>query len=116
MIIKDGLYHKDIFMPKLNVGNGMVKVNYSIHAIESAYTDRYDTIGLKDAYNFSEADIVEVEVKDQRAIKVVARFDYNDKYDLTIVIVPQTKIVKTVWLNTKEDNHVTLNAEQYRKD
>ncbi len=112
-MIKDGLYHKDIFMPPLRLGNGMIKLNYSLHALDSAYNDRYDIIKLEECYNFSKAEIVEVEVKNGVAIKVVARFDYNDKYDLTIVVVPQTKIVKTVWLNRKDDIHNTLDATKY---
>lgn len=115
MEIKNGLYHKDIFLPKINLSDKIVKVNYSHHAIEAAYNDRYEEIILKDAYNFSKSDIIEVEIKNKKIVKIVARFDYNNNYDLIIVIIPQGKIIKTVWLNDKNDLHKTLNRSKYNK-
>lgn len=113
MEIKNGLYHKDIFLPKINLSDKMVKVNYSRHALNAAYTDRYAEIALRDAYNFSQSEIIEIEVKNNKVIKIVARFDYNIDYDLIVVIIPQTKIIKTVWLNEKNDCHRTLDRSRY---
>lgn len=113
MEIKNGLYHKDIFLPKINLSDKMVKVNYSHHAIEAAFNDRYEEIILKDAYNFSKSEIIEVEIKNKKIVKIVARFDYNTDFDLIVVIIPETKVVKTVWLNEKNDCHRTLDRSRY---
>ena len=115
MEIKDGLYHKEVYMPAYRLPDKDIKVKYSEHALQQAYYERYDIIDLKDSYNFSKAEIIELEVKHGQAVKMVARFDYNNKYDLIIVIIPQTKVIKTVWLNKKNDKHTTLNRDRYNK-
>ena len=94
----------------------MVKVNYTHHAIDAAYNDRYEEIILPNALNFAKSEIIEVEIKNKKIVKIVARFDYNNNYDLVIVIIPQGKIIKTVWLNDKNDTHLTLDTSKYNKN
>jgi hypothetical protein len=115
-MLKNGLYHKDVFLPKISLSDKMVKVNYTHHAIDAAYNDRYEEIILPNALNFAKSEIIEVEIKNKKIVKIVARFDYNNNYDLVIVIIPQGKIIKTVWLNDKNDTHLTLDTSKYNKN
>lgn len=63
-------------------------------------------------------EIVEVELDDESnaVSKVVIRRPYDDKRDVVLVLIPYddgTAIVKTVWCNLKNDNHMTLNLTRY---
>lgn len=113
--MKDGLYHKDMYLPKINKIDKDFKVEYTIHAIKAAYNDRYDEIVLPDTINLAKSDIIEIEVESGEIIKILIRTRYNSKYDLNLAIVPQTLKVKTVWLNEKNDDHKTLRKEVYNQ-
>lgn len=113
MKFKNGLYHKDIYMPKVSLGVKPVKVNYSQHALNAAYNDIYEEIVLQSEYNFSQSETIEIEIYNDKLIKMVSRFDYSTDYNLIVVIIPETKVVKTVWLNEKNDIHKTLDTSKY---
>jgi len=115
-MLKDGLYHKEVYMPEVEIISSIEQVNYTLHALDAAESDPYDVIILKNEYDFSKSDTIEIEVKDNEVIKLVSRFDYNNEYDLIVVIVPQNKNVKTLWLNEKNDTHLTLDTSKYNKN
>lgn len=110
--MKNGLYHKDIFLPKIRLQDKPLKVYYSLHAIDAAKNDRYGKIILPDTINFCSGTIIEVELKNDKVVKILLRVNYSQKYDLCIVIGSQFR-VRTVWLNDKNDNHHTLNRAKY---
>lgn len=60
-----------------------------------------------------DAKVVELEIIDGKVTKVVYRMRYDAKRDIIIVIIPQTKLVKTVYLNHHKDQHKTLDTSKY---
>lgn len=113
--LKDGLYHKDVYMPKFDRPDRWFHVNYTRHAQEACLTDRYGEIEPFEFINLAQGEIVEIEIENRKIIKLVIRFEYDDELDIVMVIVPQTLNVKTVWLNERNDNHNTLNESRYIK-
>ena len=116
MRIKDGLYHKLVFLPKINKPDADYPCVYTQHAREAALTDKYGVIILPNSYNLANSDIIELEIKNNDINKLVIRAPYNNKYDLTIVISFYSGVIKTVWLNKKDDNHDTLDKNKYIKE
>ena len=112
-MIKNGLYHKDVYLPKINKVNRDFKVEYTHHAIEAAYNDRYEEIVLPETINLAKSEIIEIEVKNGEIVKILIRTKYNSRYDLNLAIIPQNLKVKTVWLNDVNDDHKTLKVEKY---
>lgn len=114
--MKDGLYHKDIGfpIPASSFKFGTVGLKYSRHAIEASFNDRYGWINLPDLLNTNTAVLIELEIRAGRIVKLVYRTKYNNQYDL-ILAIALGGLVKTVWLNSNEDSHNTLNLNRYQK-
>lgn len=111
------LYHKNLGFPK-NISNwDEVKrfyyAKYSFHAQNAAENDRYGKILLPRMIDFTNAEIIEIETEGNLVIKCVGRIPYNKDFDLVVVIIPQNSFVKTVWLNSKTDKHLTLQKWRY---
>lgn len=114
MKLKDGLYNEQVYMPKLKVRDVDVQLRYTYHALNAAETDKYGEIILPDSLNLTQAEVVEMEVVRGKPYKIVARAKYSHEYDLVFVILVDTLLVKTVWLNSKRDSHKTLrNPERF---
>lgn len=113
--VRDGLYHKDIRLPKVSFQYVDVVLNYTYHAVEAAESDRYGLITLPETVNFGLVELVEMEVVNGKPFKVVVRQHYNQSTDLVLVILLDGYRVKTVWLNSKRDQHQTLDRSKYIK-
>ena len=111
--MKNGLYHKDIYMPKLNVADQDIELDYTYHAIYASETDKYEKILLPSKVNVSKGEIIEIEIVDNKLIKLVVGIPYDLKYNLFLVILPNCARVKTVWLNEINDKHMTLDRSKY---
>lgn len=112
------LYHKELGFPeKLQFKSEYaLHLKYTQHAKRASQSDRYGKIELPKYLIFNRHDIIEVETDDNKIIKkVVVRTKYNKKYDLCLAILLENNIVKTVWLNSVEDKHKTLNKSKYEK-
>ena len=110
-----GIFHHRIGFPKgLVTDFGIIRLEYTNHAIKASKNDRYGLIMLPPTLNTAKAKAVEVEIIRNRLTKIVYRVDYSDKFDLAIVVTHDRK-VKTVWLNCKDDNHPTLDESNYLK-
>jgi hypothetical protein len=85
-------------------------MRYTHHAI-----DRLGNWDIKGPITLDDAVIVELEVEDKEATKLVVRKSYNDKSDIVLVLKPIDigYLVITVWLNSKLDTHATLRAERF---
>lgn len=110
------LYHKQIGFPKtlnlLDLYN--LNVQYSNHAKTASQDDRYGSIAVKSTVSFSKNEIIEVETSDNKKIsKVVVRIPYSSDCDLVMAIEMENTMVKTVWLNQKNDAHRTLDRNKY---
>ena len=116
MRLRNGLYHKAVYLPKIKKPDCDYSCIYSQHAKESALNDKYGIIILPKSYNIAKSDIIELEINNNDISKLVLRTDYNDKFDLILVISFTTGLVKTLWLNRKCDLHDTLNKDKYIKE
>jgi len=120
------LYHADVQMPRHIRGmvpKGVKTMRYSQHALNER-NDKFGYVQLPTSLNFAKATLVEVQVFGNVLDKVVIRQSHDEKTDLVLVCVPFYKgevldkkqwFVKTVWLNTKDDNHATLDKNRFAK-
>ena len=62
----------------------------------------------------------EVEYDEQSYFKFVVRVDYDEIHDISIVFLKQKQdkfpLIKTAWLNRKDDKHHTLNRDRYERE
>lgn len=114
------LYHKDIFMPERIKNLGLVSVSLvqTQHALHAANTDRYGEIMVPNLLTFRGRHVVEAETDcSGKVIKLVVRRQYSATLDVCYAIAlmrnSTTVILKTVWLNERNDNHLTLRREAY---
>jgi hypothetical protein len=108
------LYHCELGFPK-NIPNnfGTILLDYSRHALEASQNDRYGTIRLPRTLDTEKAKLIEIEVIKGQLTKAVYRCEHCNKFDIVIVVIPNARKVKTVWLNRKIDKHKTLNRNKY---
>lgn len=114
------LYHKDLGFPKsLKLTDiYLLALDYSAHSKKEAERDRYGKIKLPSSVNVKVSQIIEVETFDNRnPFKILVRLDYSSEYDIcmAIIIDKGRNFVKTLWLNSKEDIHITLDESKYTK-
>jgi hypothetical protein len=113
------LYHKDIYMPEDIKNLSMQTYDDFIityHAQEQA--ENKDIIILE-SFSFSGCNIVEAEVIDSTVTKIVIRLSYGQSQDVCYVFRKDIRYNKpvliTCWLNSKSDNHSTLDHSKYSK-
>lgn len=109
------LYHADLGIPQnAQTQHGQMLLDYSPHALSAALDDRYGNIvNLPKSIDTSKAQVIEVEMNGSKTTKVVYRIPYNEEYDLVMVLLPDRRFVKTVWLNKNTDLHNTLDTSKY---
>ena len=113
--MRDGLYHKDVFMPRVKFANYNAPVGYTLHARNAAENDRYGTISLPDTLNLIDGELIELSVLGGAIEKMVMRFAYDGYFDLCVVVMLDglRLVAKTVWLNDRNDLHTTLDKSRY---
>lgn len=110
------LYHYKLGIPDyLQVRFGVISLKYGQHSMEKAYERAGKTFKVPAKLNTDSAKVIEVEETNRITTKVVYRIPFDNRDDLCIVIIPQTCQVKTVWLNSIDDKHYTLNERPYTK-
>ena len=118
--MENGLYHCEVFWEKeiqnqidtaLNSG---LPLQFDEHAIDNKYKRKISLSGitldkLKKGYCF------EASVKNDKVVKFVIRYGYNDVFDIASVWIPKPDCLycKTIWLNEKNDKHITLDEKKY---
>ena len=118
--MEDGLYHFEEYWNEeiqkqidtaLNSG---LPLRFDGHAIENKFKRKISIDGitvekLKKGYCF------EAEVKKDKVIKFVIRYNYNTDYDLATVWRLRTDCLYcvTVWLNASDDKHYSLDPSKY---
>jgi len=113
------LYHRDLGFPaQLDLKEKYIlDLSYTRHALQASVNDRYGEIVLPKEIQFWKSSIVEVETEDDiNPIKLLVRIVYDSFFDLSIVILLNTGKVKTVWLNSINDSHTTLNINKYNRE
>ncbi len=115
------LYHCALGMPALRLPQHKVRLYYSKHAKRAAQEDRYNDLTdiLPRTLRVRHDQIIEVEVSPEggKPGKVLVRLP-KGRLDLCLVISPNLEnpwvwTVLTVWANTPDDSHRTLNADSY---
>jgi hypothetical protein len=122
-IYTNGLYHKqlkwynsfDFEIKQILKLNNPYKLSY--HAITQCNDEwrrQYD-ISTIDNIDVLNGDVFEVEITSGKISKFCIRCKYNNKYDITLVIIPKNDclFIKTLWLNKFKDNHKTLLYNKY---
>ena len=117
----DGKYHRDA--GGLPVGAlaqfvGILNLRWSNHAQKEADVDRYGAAEHFGSGEFALADFFEVTVEGGRVVWAVARYPYDDRKDLVMVLGRPANgeaFVKTVWFNLVSDKHRSLDRSKYRK-
>lgn len=113
------LFHFELQFPKnAKLHFGTIDLVYTNHAKRACKTDRYGKIDPPKQLNTDNAKVIEAEIVKSNnntlhTKKVVYRVPYKGSNDLCIVLVPDTNMVKTVWINKTTDRHSTLNTQRY---
>lgn len=113
---KDGLYHFETGFPTVFTPNvGTIELKYSTHARTAALSDRYGLIYLPNKLDTAKAKCIEVQYKNGYVNKLVYRTHYTIGLDVCFVVYVAAShfIVATVWLNRKNDIHLTLDRKNY---
>jgi len=118
-------YHKKVYIPIEDIKklqdftcnlNG-ITWQYSAHAIDNlkyrAYNIKDILIYIKDL-QLDYKDIFEYYKDNGNIQKAVYRVDYKGLYDLCLVI-SDNKMLVTIYINVKNDNHDTLDKNLYVK-
>lgn len=107
------LYHKDIGFPKKMKFKEVTGLLPSAHALREASSDRYGKIIIPTSFEPSTWEVIEIETVGGALHKIVARKSYNETLDIVMVFNPRDKIIRTVWINEKNDLHKTLDKSAY---
>ena len=116
------LYHSDVFMPKrikeLFPSGGHKLLTYSQHAREQSARKK---IPMLSTLSFSQWELLELEVQAGQWIKAVIRQQvcYGEPSSVVLVVMKGDErtryFVKTLWMNSADDVHATLDASPYVK-
>jgi len=112
------LYHKQIGLPvTVNKALGHYVCKFTMHSLQACLNDRYGKVKPPLEIDITAQNVVECEILGQSVAKVVIRQSYNETKDISLALIPDGNraIVKTLWLNDKTDNHLTLDESKYSK-
>lgn len=125
----DGLYHKDVYLPSklenstrhelfMRDKNSLIITNHVLNKIDTNWNRKFSINDIN--YNkITHSNIIEVEVLNGKIHKSVVRYKLNRKFDICVVILLRNDYdnkcfkIKTCWLNSRYDSHITLNQSKY---
>ena len=119
------LYHRDIYMPEQisNMQKDFTRTYIGIthHATMKAQQRGINLDKQRSIFSCIDGkDIVEAEVQDGVLIKIVVRRPYNFDQDICFVLRYDLQtsclVLVTVWLNSVDDDHSTLDESVYEKE
>lgn len=110
------LYHHSLGFPRnFRRPTERVGLIYTRHALDSC---RNRGVPILKCITLSRFDVIEIEVEDNRVIKYLVRGTLDIHHDIVLAIIPQNMrgwVVKTSWVNSKNDHHSTLDISKYRR-
>lgn len=109
------LYHPEVYMPEWlrdRVQGLAMMLRYSPHARSEAADDGVMDL-LPVALDTRVGYMVEAETDGAKLVKLVWRQALDAARDIVLVVLPDTRVVKTVWTNATDDVHATLNPNRY---
>jgi hypothetical protein len=115
-------YHKDLYFPesdKVLLLKAINRLNFlrfktSEHSFDR-FNERLELSQIGDIFkqlSFNYSDLFEYYKEGQEIIKLCFRISLNSQKDI-IFILNSEKLIVTVYLNNKGDNHFTLNPKNY---
>ena len=109
------LYHSDIRLPDgFTAPTQRVTLKWTRHAEDARWDDRYGQIPAFTSIPLSQFKVIEVGVEGNRVVKMVVRGHYTDEFDICFVLIPGPQyVVKTVWMNRRNDVHKSLDRTKY---
>jgi hypothetical protein len=111
------LYHFQLGIPASTRAQikPLFGLRYSPHAREEAHNDRYGHVTeLPRHFLPRVARVIEAETDDKGNLtKVLARQQYDANDDVVYAVDVASKVVKTVWRNSRNDTHRTLDRAKY---
>lgn len=107
------LFHKDLGFPKKMRFKAIEGLTPSAHALRERDSDRYGKFDIPTAFDPETWTVIEIEVEGGALNKIVARKPIDEKRDIVMVFLPLSKLIKTLWINTNDDTHKTLDKSAY---
>jgi hypothetical protein len=109
------LYHADIRLPERFVRpTKRVDLVWTRHADSARLNDRYGEIPRFSTLPLASFEVIEVETERDRVVKLVMRGHWTKTLDVVFVLIPGSRwVVKTVWINERNDTHGTLDRSRY---
>ena len=110
------LYHYQIGFPKqmeeIRPVFGLIP---SHHAKVAAVSDPRGLIKLPLNFIPRTAQVIEVEtdMSGRKILKILARQPMDNRNDVVYAFLPDSKLIKTAWLQTHNDLHKTLDRSKY---
>lgn len=107
-------YHVDLGLPHMNpsaLPTLGAALTYTMHAHQEA---RLDNVGHLLPASLPSYTLIEVEMLDCAPLKWVVRCGLDNERDVVLAITSDY-IVKTVWVNRKNDTHRTLDTRKYNR-
>jgi len=97
----------------------MLKWQYTRHTLDNIKYRELDNKRLSEFFNsciLKYDDIIEYysNIHTGKIEKILYRIPYTDSQDIILVLTPEKNIV-TIYLNSKDDKHITLNTSLYVK-
>ena len=113
--MRNGTYNKSVYMPKIKTPRGNIEVKVTKHAVKAALTDSYGKIKLPTKINFNNYSVIEYTILRGMVNKYVLRKRHDENCDIVLVVLVENGeyILKTTWLNRRDDKHRTLNSRNY---
>ncbi len=111
--MKDGTYHKAVGFPKGLTLAPVFNLTAGIHAREQAHARNVAKIPSHFLPRL--ADVIEIEMKAGKIVKILARQALDNLRDLCFVFLPEEKFIKTLWTNEVTDKHFTLDKSKFIK-
>lgn len=104
------LFVKEKGLPQIR--EAKLQLFYSKHAKRRAV--EYKIKHLPKFINVSDTNVFEVEITEEYT-KYLVRIKYTSRKDLLLAIVIYSRygVVKTCWLNYKDDHHINKDLEKY---
>lgn len=108
------------FPEGVSIPTGFGALRWSRHALLARNNDRNGHILAPTSIDFGKCVLIEVDIEDNEVVKYLVRTSqpFDRVNDVIFALRPlgdSVFLVKTVWLNQKNDLHRTLDKSRYNK-
>ena len=108
------LFHFEVGFPAGLSFTPLFNLTPSVHAKQESVKDFRGIITLPKHFLPRTSKVIEVETDWKgELVKILARQPHDDKNDVVFAISVKNKVIKTAWLQNKDDLHKTLDRSKY---